>query len=113
MKESNAPGEPWYVAGKDVARNELVVVQGHDHPLLQRSALVAEDLAWVAGTPPSADRPYAAKTRYRQADAACHIVALEADSLSIEFESPQWAVTPGQSVVVYREEVCLGGGVIR
>jgi tRNA-specific 2-thiouridylase len=113
MRDAAAPGEPWYVAAKDVARNELIVVQGHDHPLLQRNALVAQDLAWVAGSPPAADRTYAAKTRYRQADAPCHIAAVRADTLSVEFESPQWAVTPGQSVVVYRDDVCLGGGVIQ
>jgi tRNA-specific 2-thiouridylase len=113
MKETDSPGAPWYVAAKDMARNELVVVQGHDHPLLQRSSLVAQDLAWVAGSPPSASRDYAAKTRYRQADAPCRIAELDAETLTVEFDSPQWAVTPGQSVVVYRDEVCLGGGVIQ
>ncbi len=113
MRESAAPGEPWYVAAKDMARNELIVVQGHDHPLLTRSRLVAQDLAWVAGEPPAASGDYAAKTRYRQADAACRIVGLEADTLTVDFEAPQWAVTPGQSVVVYRGEACLGGGVIQ
>jgi tRNA-specific 2-thiouridylase len=113
MRDAAAPGEPWYVAAKDLARNELIVVQGHDHPLLRRNALVAQDLAWVAGSPPATDRAYAGKTRYRQADAPCHIAAVEADTLSVEFESPQWAITPGQSVVVYRDEVCLGGGVIQ
>jgi len=113
MRESAAPGEPWYVAAKDMAANALIVVQGHDHPLLRRSSLVAQDLAWVAGEPPRTDRDYAAKTRYRQADAPCHIARLEADTLTVDFDSPQWAVTPGQSVVVYRDEVCLGGGVIQ
>jgi tRNA-uridine 2-sulfurtransferase len=113
MKDAYAPGEPWYVAAKDMARNELVVVQGHDHPLLRCRSVVAEDLAWVAGDPPSTRRDYAAKTRYRQADARCHIARLDADALTVEFDSPQWAVTPGQSVVVYRDEVCLGGGVIK
>jgi tRNA-uridine 2-sulfurtransferase len=113
MRETAAPGEPWYVAAKDMVRNELVVVQGHDHPLLKRSSLVAQDLAWVAGEPPAASRDYAAKTRYRQADAPCRIAGLDAKSLEVEFDSPQWAVTPGQSVVVYRDEVCLGGGVIQ
>jgi len=113
MKETESPGEPWYVAAKDMTRNELIVVQGHDHPLLHRRSLVAQDLAWVAGVPPSASRDYAAKTRYRQADAPCRVARLEAESLAVEFDSPQWAVTPGQSLVVYEDEVCLGGGVIQ
>jgi len=106
-------GAPWYVAGKDRARNELVVVQGHDHPLLESRALTAADLAWVSGDPPVASRPYGGKTRYRQADASCRIAAAGAAACRVEFDDPQWAVTPGQSVVLYRREVCLGGGVIQ
>ena len=106
-------GTPWYVAAKDLAANALIVVQGHDHPLLQRRRLAAADLAWVAGEPPRADEAYAGKTRYRQADAACNIAALAGDVMEVEFETPQWAVTPGQSAVLYRGDVCLGGGVIR
>ncbi len=101
---------PWFVARKDIERNVLVAVQGHEHPLLQSSALVADDLSWVAGTPPT-DGAYAAKSRYRQADAACTLAA-NADQLRLRFAQPQWAVTPGQSAVVYDGEVCLGGGVI-
>ena len=104
---------PWYVAGKDPGRNELIVVQGHDHPLLQTRSLTAADLAWVAGGPPAADAAYGGKTRYRQADAACRIGALYEAECRVEFDDPQWAVTPGQSVVLYRGEVCLGGGVIQ
>ena len=106
-----ADGEPWYVAAKDMARNELIVVQGHDHPLLLRTSLEASDLSWVSGTAPPADVLYAAKTRYRQADAPCR-VAVDGDVLKAEFSQAQWAVTPGQSVVVYAGDVCLGGGVI-
>jgi len=106
-------GAPWYVAGKDRGRNELIVVQGHDHPLLQRRALSAADLAWVSGASPDAGVAYGGKTRYRQADAACRIARLDSDACAVEFEDPQWAVTPGQSVVLYRGEVCLGGGVIQ
>jgi len=105
-------GGAWYVAGKDLEKNELVVVQGHDHPLLLRERLSAQDLAWVSGRAPDALAQYAAKTRYRQADADCRIDAAE-DGLDVEFAAPQWAVTPGQSVVLYRGEVCLGGGVIQ
>jgi len=106
-------GEPWYVADKDLDRNELLVVQDHEHPLLRNRAVTAADLAWVNAEAPDADLAYAGKTRYRQADAACRIAALAADRCDIEFDEPQWAVTPGQSVVLYRGDVCLGGGVIQ
>jgi tRNA-uridine 2-sulfurtransferase len=103
--------EPWYVAGKDVAANTLTVVQGHGHPSLLRAKLHAEDASWIAGTapPPGA---YAAKTRYRQADAACGLQPRGERAFDLDFESPQWAVTPGQSAVVYAGDLCLGGGVI-
>ena len=108
-----AAAAPWYVAGKDLAANELVVVQGRDHPLLARRSLVAADLAWVSGAPPDPGGHYGGKTRYRQPDASCRI-ALGADgSCRVEFDAPQWAVAPGQSVVLYDGPVCLGGGVIQ
>jgi len=108
----NTDGGAWYVCGKDLEKNELIVVQGHDHPLLLSSRLRAGDLAWVSGEPPRTGAPYSAKTRYRQADADCRIRnAAEAD-LEVEFTAPQWAVTPGQSVVLYQGDACLGGGVI-
>jgi tRNA-specific 2-thiouridylase len=112
LKDPPAPGAPWYVAGKDLAANELIVVQGHDHPLLERTSLLAADLAWVSGAAPDPALGYGGKTRYRQADAACHI-ALDDGACRVEFDAPQWAVTPGQSVVLYGGEVCLGGGVIQ
>jgi tRNA-uridine 2-sulfurtransferase len=101
---------PWFVARKDLQRNVLVAVQGHEHPLLLSQALEADDLSWVAGTPP-VDGAYAAKTRYRQTDAACALT-MTPSRLSLQFAQGQWAVTPGQSAVVYDGEVCLGGGVI-
>jgi tRNA-uridine 2-sulfurtransferase len=110
---SGSHGEPWYVAGKDVARNELIVVQGHDHPLLLRGRLRAQDLAWVSGRAPDAGVAYAGKTRYRQADAPCRVAETGRAGLEVEFDAPQWAVTPGQSLVLYRDDVCLGGGVIQ
>ncbi len=127
QETQSSAGQPWFVAGKDMARNELLVVQGHDHPLLSRSSLHAADLSWVAGQAPglscdglssgglSSPRlpPYGAKTRYRQADAGCQIVHCDAQSLQLQFDTPQWAVTPGQSVVLYQGEVCLGGGIIQ
>jgi tRNA-specific 2-thiouridylase len=106
-------GEPWFVAGKDMARNVLIVVQGHDHPALFRSRLAAADLSWVSGHAPHTDWVYGAKIRYRQADAPCCIRRLDKEGCEIDFAQPQWAVTPGQSVVVYESEVCLGGGVIQ
>ena len=101
---------PWFVARKDMAKNTLWVVQGHDHPWLLSSALAADDLSWTAGTAP-VPGTYAAKTRYRQSDAPCTLLASD-EGLRLEFEDPQWAVTPGQSAVLYDGEVCLGGGVI-
>ncbi|MBI4294283.1 MAG: tRNA 2-thiouridine(34) synthase MnmA [Betaproteobacteria bacterium] len=108
-----AEGEPWYVAAKDVAKNELIVVQGHEHPLLLRRSLEARDLAWVSGETPSPDLRYGAKTRYRQADANCSVTCVGGEPLKVDFDVPQWAVTPGQSVVLYQGELCLGGGVIQ
>jgi tRNA-specific 2-thiouridylase len=105
-------GEPWYVAAKDLASNTLTVVQGHDHPLLQKRHLRAADASWVAGEAPSAGTALAAKTRYRQADSACMLTVDDARSFELDFAAPQWAVTPGQSAVLYRGDECLGGGVI-
>jgi len=109
--------EAWYVAAKDMAKNVLYVVQGHRHPALLSERLRAADLSWVSGGGEE-DRPhthwvYAAKTRYRQPDAPCEVDAIDGKSCEIAFAEPQWAVTPGQSVVVYESRVCLGGGVIQ
>jgi tRNA-uridine 2-sulfurtransferase len=101
---------PWFVAHKVLERNVLVVVQGHEHKALQSHALSAADVSWVAGDAPAPGR-YAAKTRYRQADAPCAL-RLQANGFALDFDLPQWAVTPGQSAVIYDGEVCLGGGVI-
>jgi tRNA-specific 2-thiouridylase len=110
----DASDEPWYVAGKDLSANTLVVVQGHDHPLLMRSGLEAADASWVAGEPPRVNgEALGAKTRYRQSDAACELALEDERGFALDFTTPQWAVTPGQSAVVYRGDECLGGGVIR
>ena len=101
---------PWFVARKDLEKNTLWVVQGHDHPWLQSTALEAGDVSWIAGEPP-APGAYAAKTRYRQADAPCTLARAQA-GFRLDFQDAQWAVTPGQSAVLYDGEVCLGGGVI-
>jgi tRNA-specific 2-thiouridylase len=105
-------GEPWYVAAKDVQANRLLLAQGHDHPTLYRRDLAATQLSWVAGHAPESPRTYAAKTRYRQADARCALVCTPDDRCNVAFDEAQWAVTPGQSVVVYDGDVCLGGGII-
>jgi tRNA-specific 2-thiouridylase len=106
---------PWFVARKDMASNTLWAVQGHEHPWLLSSWLLAEDCSWVAGQPPPAG-PLHAKTRYRQADAPCRLVYPEGEAggagIELVFCAPQWAVTPGQSAVLYDGEVCLGGAVI-
>jgi tRNA-specific 2-thiouridylase len=105
-------GDAWYVTAKDPHRNRLLVVQGHDHPALLSERLAATDLNWISGFPPHREWVYGAKTRYRQKDAPCTISELDAGRCVIDFAEPQWAVTPGQSVVVYESQVCLGGGII-
>ncbi|TMH09391.1 MAG: tRNA 2-thiouridine(34) synthase MnmA [Betaproteobacteria bacterium] len=102
---------PWFVARKNMAANTLYVVQGHDHPWLQSTALSADDASWVAGSAPPAAL-LAAKTRYRQSDAVCELGDAADDAFALRFGDAQWAVTPGQSAVLYDGEVCLGGGVI-
>ncbi|HKX38184.1 MAG TPA: tRNA 2-thiouridine(34) synthase MnmA [Burkholderiales bacterium] len=106
------PGEPWFVAGKRMETNELVVVQGHDHPLLMKRSLEALEASWIAGAPPAAPSAHTAKTRYRQADAPCTLSRVADSQIRVDFDAPQWAVTPGQSVVLYDAEVCLGGAII-
>ncbi len=102
---------PWFVARKDLEKNTLWVVQGHGHPWLQSHHLSALNASWVAGAAPMAGT-LAAKTRYRQADAGCNLDATSPTEFKLTFAEPQWAVTPGQSAVLYDGEVCLGGGII-
>jgi tRNA-specific 2-thiouridylase len=103
---------PWFVARKDRVTNTLWVVQGHEHPWLLSRMLSAADASWVAGSAPACAQAYAAKTRYRQSDSACALQASDGPIFDVGFENPQWAVTPGQSAVLYDGDVCLGGGVI-
>ncbi len=107
------PGEAWFVVGKDMARNVVLVEQGENHPALFQSALTATDLSWVSGVPPS-PLPYRcqAKIRYRQSDQECLITRLEEGRAWVEFAKPQRAITPRQSIVFYNQEICLGGGMI-
>jgi len=105
-------GEAWYVARKDMQTNTLYVVQGHAHAWLLNQCLCAREASWISGQPP-AEGAYAAKTRYRQTDAACRLsVGEDTTRFSLDFDQAQWAVTPGQSAVLYDGDVCLGGGVI-
>lgn len=103
---------PWFVAAKDVVRNELTVVQGHDHPALHSRRLWASTLSWVAGLAPATPLRCTAKTRYRQHDQACVVESIDGDTVAVAFTAPQRAVTPGQSVVFYQGMHCLGGGII-
>jgi tRNA-uridine 2-sulfurtransferase len=109
---ADALGDPWYVVGKDVARNVLFAAQGNANEWLQSHRLVADELTWIGGAAPACAFRCTARTRYRQADQACEVIVAN-DSCEVTFDQTQRAVTPGQSVVFYDGEVCLGGGVIR
>ncbi|GGX53275.1 tRNA 2-thiouridine(34) synthase MnmA [Saccharospirillum salsuginis] len=102
---------PWFVAGKDLDRNVLTVVQGTDHPALFTLAMSLSDIHWVAGEPPALPARLVCKHRYRQPDQACTLIKTDT-GFEVRFEDPQRAITPGQSAVFYDGEVCLGGGVI-
>jgi tRNA-specific 2-thiouridylase len=105
-------GQPWFTAAKDLTNNQLIVVQGKDHPLLYKQKLTASQLHWISNQPPVAPFQCKAKTRYRQADQNCVITEINIQQCVVEFETPQFAVTPGQSIVFYQQEICLGGGTI-
>ncbi|MBL1266319.1 tRNA 2-thiouridine(34) synthase MnmA [Halomonas sp. FeN2] len=110
---ANYSEEPWYVAAKDLDRNVLIAVQGKHDPLLYSDTLATEAMDWVAGEPPVTQGRFTAKTRYRQSDCGCEMRALPDGGVEVTFDDPQWAVTPGQSLVLYDGDICLGGGVIR
>ncbi len=111
LKEDSS-GEPWYVVDKDLERNILLVAQGTNHPALFKQALNAVDLHWVSGQAPTPPYLCSAKVRYRQQDQPCTITAIEGGIATVQFEQPQRAVTPGQSIVFYNQDECLGGGII-
>ena len=107
-----ASDSPWYIYEKDIDSNVLFVVQGHDHELLYSQKLTATDINWISGLAPETPFKCVAKTRYRQTDQACTITHIENDGCSVTFDVTQRAVTPGQFVVFYDEDICLGGGII-
>jgi len=110
-QRDDGTADAWYTARKDIESNTLYVVQGHDHPWLLSQSLHALGASWVAGHAPEPGS-YSAKTRYRQADSACALEGAAEDGFSLSFAEHQWAVTPGQSAVLYDGDVCLGGGII-
>ena len=109
---TNDNGEAWYAAIKDIENNTLVVVQGHDHQALMSTTLIAQTCDWVSGHFPEIGKPYRAKTRYRQADQPCEITAINGDKITVKFTEQQRAVTPGQALVMYDDNICLGGATI-
>lgn len=103
---------PWYVVEKRLGTNELVIAQGHDHLLLQSGALWSTSIQWIAGAAPAQTFTCTAKTRYRQPDQDCKVTMSHDHSAHVSFKHPQRAITPGQYVVFYQGEICLGGGII-
>ncbi len=109
---ANAGEEPWYVVDKDMKRNVLIVGQGHNHPRLFSKGLIADQLHWVNRKHVTTSFHCTAKTRYRQEDVSCTVTPIENNNYQVIFDQAQIAVTPGQSVVFYQDDVCLGGGII-
>ena len=110
--QRDGDGDAWYVVDKDMKQNRLIVVQGREHRSLYSNRLTAVNLNWISGQQPHCHWVYGAKTRYRQKDSPCTIVDVSGERCTVDFAEAQWAVTPGQSVVVYESRVCLGGGII-
>jgi tRNA-specific 2-thiouridylase len=108
----NFTESPWYVAAKNLERNVLIVTQGQDDPCLFAQTLIAKDVHWINLPPPTLPLRACAKTRYRQSDQPCIINSADETTIEVVFEQPQRAITPGQSVVFYDKDICLGGGVI-
>lgn len=103
---------PWYVIKKDLVKNELIVSQNGDHPFLQSKKITCDKLHWISGALPADSFACAAKIRYRQKDQACQVTRISDSQYEVVFNEPVRAATPGQSVVFYKDEECLGGGII-
>ncbi|MFQ6614623.1 MAG: aminomethyltransferase beta-barrel domain-containing protein, partial [Fidelibacterota bacterium] len=103
---------PWYVSEKRLEDNTLVVVQGQKNPALYSRGLTAENIHWIGAGKPGPEAHITAKIRYRQPDQECGIVDVRDDRVEVEFENPQFAVAPGQSIVFYDQAECLGGAII-
>lgn len=110
--QKNAAESPWYVATKDTANNHLIVTQDRNHPDLSAKKLICDQIHWISGETPNFPFNCSAKIRYRQQDQECAVQKINEDKLSVEFIAPQWAITPGQSIVFYQQDECLGGGII-
>lgn len=108
----NAGEEPWFVIGKNLDLNRLIVAQGHNHPALLHTHLSCSQLSWVNDAPPALPLTCSAKIRYRQGAQQCQVETIDKDNLQVHFSEPQRAITPGQSVVFYDDDLCLGGGII-
>ncbi|MGQ7277016.1 tRNA 2-thiouridine(34) synthase MnmA [Brevibacillus thermoruber] len=105
-------GEPWFVVDKDLERNVLIVAEGAGHPRLYSTRLIATDVNWISGKEPASSFTCTAKFRYRQPDQGVTVHLREGNTVEVVFDQPQKAVTPGQAVVFYNGEECLGGGII-
>jgi len=110
--KSSGEEKPWYVAKKDIENNELIVVQGRNHPTLYHKKVTASKLHWISEIKPIINEKLNAKTRYRSEDKPCRVESIDHDKISIEFQEPRFAITPGQSIVFYKKNICLGGGLI-
>ncbi|HED40318.1 MAG TPA: tRNA 2-thiouridine(34) synthase MnmA, partial [Chromatiales bacterium] len=104
--------EPWYVVEKDLLNNILKVAQGHNHPAMFHNTLETGPINWIEQSEPDFENKLTAKIRYRQSDQVCQLTKIDDSSYKVFFDEAQRAITPGQSVVFYQDEVCLGGGVI-
>ena len=107
-----ADDSAWYIVKKDIEKNELIVAQDHDHPLLHSHELITSGVNWISGEAPAKTFSCQAKIRYRQADQACEVNAEDNGRYQVQFKQSQRAITPGQFIVFYDNDICLGGGVI-
>ncbi|AFZ82697.1 hypothetical protein CKCE_0260 [Candidatus Kinetoplastibacterium crithidii (ex Angomonas deanei ATCC 30255)] len=114
IKGFSSQKNPWYVFKKDLDKNIIYVVQDHDNKMLYSKTLEINDISWINGFPPDKveQNDYSSKSRYRQSEAKCKIKFIGNEKALITFFEPQWAITKGQSLVIYDNDVCLGGGII-